>query len=628
MGEQRSSWYVRGKGNQPTGPFTAEELIQSVRAGRLDPNTICWCEGMSQWLPLSQMEPFASAISSAIVSRPAARAQSAQSPAPRAAVPSSLPAGNMRAGQRQPSRARIWAIGGGIAAICAIIGGALLVVNWHHRGVPTGEPHAAARGEDSASQNWGDPVRVGMMSENREVQTTFLVGLKDAWYTDYGSSGVSNGTKTFLLVYSYKNLGPREGRFSLGPGLLSNDKAEIKTDKGHIFSGHEFSAGQMPGLFGTGPQRHDVGGWQPKETTKIEETGESALVFEAPHDEVPCELITSGSLALDVKLPQGPFAFRRYSQVFGFLPKEPEKAVPGLIELLGEKDQSLRNAALETLGGIGPAAKDAVPALVHVLQYDEWTDVRAKAAKTLGDMGPAAKEAILALRAPLGVSRPIYGGVYTNDLLVAAREAIVKIDPNGASVPPTPHVVTPSRAGPQVSLPRPTQPELSTPEQPPHKPLKKPRTPRTPRVTPPADENPLPKGSLSGTWQNTVGGRFRIDDDGTTARVTLISSNVIRALSGELTRPDGDEDGKSLSGTFEAAFKIDAPKQYRIRVTATLDDSGQLQLQCADCPVWNKYGKKIGTRTQSETWTRRQLGRAGNTSATRKTDGRIRLSGQ
>ena len=101
-----------------------------------------------------------------------------------------------------------------------------------------------------------------------------------------------------------------------------------------------------------------------------------------------------------MKLPQGPFAFRRYSQVFGFLPKEPEKAVPGLIELLGEKDQSLRNAALETLGGIGPAAKDAVPALVHVLQYDEWTDVRAKAAKTLGDMGPAAKEAILVPKSP------------------------------------------------------------------------------------------------------------------------------------------------------------------------------------------------------------------------------------
>jgi hypothetical protein len=194
----------------------------------------------------------------------------------------------------------------------------------------------------------------------------------------------------------------------------------------------------------------------------------------------------------------------------------------------------------------------------------------------------------------------------------------------GATVPPTPHVATPPPGGPQVSLPKPTKPEFSTPEKPLHKPLKKPRTPRTP----PADENPLPKGSLSGTWQNSVGGRFRIDDDGTTARVTLISSNVIRALSGELARPDGDKDGKSLSGTFEAAFKIDAPKQYRIRVTATLDDSGQLQLQCADCPVWNKYGKMIGTRIQSQTWTRQQLGRAGNTSATRKTDGHIRLSGQ
>jgi hypothetical protein len=91
----------------------------------------------------------------------------------------------------------------------------------------------------------------------------------------------------------------------------------------------------------------------------------------------------------------------------------------------------------------------------------------------------------------------------------------------------------------------------------------------------------------------------------------LASSKVTRALSGELARPDGDEDAKSLSGTFVAAFKEDAPRQqHRIRVTATLDDSGQLQLQCAGCPLWNKYGKMIGTRIQSQTWTRQQLGRA------------------
>ena len=72
MSDQSHSWYVRGKGNQPTGPFPSEQLIQSWRAGRLDPNTICWCEGMAQWLPMSQVDPFASTIRSASVSSKAA----------------------------------------------------------------------------------------------------------------------------------------------------------------------------------------------------------------------------------------------------------------------------------------------------------------------------------------------------------------------------------------------------------------------------------------------------------------------------------------------------------------------------------------------------------------------------
>ena len=83
------------------------------------------------------------------------------------------------------------------------------------------EPHAAARGEDSASQDLGRSVRVGMMSENREVQTTFLVGLKDAWYTDYGSSGsVEMERRRFYLVYSYRNLARARDASRCGPGLL------------------------------------------------------------------------------------------------------------------------------------------------------------------------------------------------------------------------------------------------------------------------------------------------------------------------------------------------------------------------------------------------------------------------
>ena len=62
MSTHSSSWFIPGKGKQPAGPFTAEQIIQWWKIGRLDENTICWQEGMSQWLPLSIVEPFASTI--------------------------------------------------------------------------------------------------------------------------------------------------------------------------------------------------------------------------------------------------------------------------------------------------------------------------------------------------------------------------------------------------------------------------------------------------------------------------------------------------------------------------------------------------------------------------------------
>jgi hypothetical protein len=56
------SWYVPAEGKKPAGPFTAEQIIESWRAGRLDKNTLCWREGMAKWLPLAQVEPFAAMI--------------------------------------------------------------------------------------------------------------------------------------------------------------------------------------------------------------------------------------------------------------------------------------------------------------------------------------------------------------------------------------------------------------------------------------------------------------------------------------------------------------------------------------------------------------------------------------
>ncbi len=58
----------------------------------------------------------------------------------------------------------------------------------------------------------------------------------------------------------------------------------------------------------------------------------------------------------------------------------------------------MRRIAAFALGKIGPAAKEAVPALIAALK-DEDKDVRVYAASALGHIGPAAKEAVPALEA-------------------------------------------------------------------------------------------------------------------------------------------------------------------------------------------------------------------------------------
>lgn len=115
MSDQSSHWYIPGDGQQPAGPFSAEQIIQSWRAGRVDANTICWREGMPEWRPLSQVEPFASAVRSASAGGNApARA------APSPTSPKGMPPLPVR---RARSRNRL---NGAIIAACAVA--ALIVV--------------------------------------------------------------------------------------------------------------------------------------------------------------------------------------------------------------------------------------------------------------------------------------------------------------------------------------------------------------------------------------------------------------------------------------------------------------------------------------------------------------------
>jgi hypothetical protein len=72
MSTNPPAWYIPGDGKQPAGPFTAEQVLKWWQEGRLRADAVCWREGMPQWLPLAQVEPFASAMRSASPSKPPA----------------------------------------------------------------------------------------------------------------------------------------------------------------------------------------------------------------------------------------------------------------------------------------------------------------------------------------------------------------------------------------------------------------------------------------------------------------------------------------------------------------------------------------------------------------------------
>ena len=66
-----------------------------------------------------------------------------------------------------------------------------------------------------------------------------------------------------------------------------------------------------------------------------------------------------------------------------------------LVEALREKNGNVRANAARALGGIGPAAKEAIPVLLSALQ-DREAHVRWDAARALGQIGAAAAEGLAA----------------------------------------------------------------------------------------------------------------------------------------------------------------------------------------------------------------------------------------
>lgn len=77
-------------------------------------------------------------------------------------------------------------------------------------------------------------------------------------------------------------------------------------------------------------------------------------------------------------------------------PKNTEKVMPRLLEVLAESGSDPLNACM-VVASIGPPAKKAVPALIRLVRESKETNVRLEAATALENIGPDAKEAVSVL---------------------------------------------------------------------------------------------------------------------------------------------------------------------------------------------------------------------------------------
>jgi HEAT repeat protein len=115
---------------------------------------------------------------------------------------------------------------------------------------------------------------------------------------------------------------------------------------------------------------------------------------------------------------------RPHAGLIGPLVRAGEPAVPSLIVLLGHDDARVRRLSAEVLGAMRGKAAAAVPALTKAALGDPDQSVRDRARRSLGNIGPAAKDAAPALAQV--VEREEYGDAYV------ALHQLVAIGPAAA----------------------------------------------------------------------------------------------------------------------------------------------------------------------------------------------------
>lgn len=122
-----------------------------------------------------------------------------------------------------------------------------------------------------------------------------------------------------------------------------------------------------------------------------------------------------------------PSVRRDVVEKLGELGPPAREAVPVLETATQDEDSDVREAASDALARVSP--EDAVKTLVKNLKASQW-QVRCGAAQMLGEMGPAARDAIPALKAATRDDDP--------NVQAAALDALVKLAPGDAVKPLVP----------------------------------------------------------------------------------------------------------------------------------------------------------------------------------------------
>ena len=59
MNDDKAIWYLPGESGQAAGPYAAAAIKECLRSKTYSGATLCWREGMTDWRPLAEVEPFA-----------------------------------------------------------------------------------------------------------------------------------------------------------------------------------------------------------------------------------------------------------------------------------------------------------------------------------------------------------------------------------------------------------------------------------------------------------------------------------------------------------------------------------------------------------------------------------------